>query len=415
MHTTADSALNARSLQALTMVSASTHLESDGTIPVLDPATGAQIADVPNHTISGALSAVEQADRAGKIWARTTSKHRAEVLNSVYEKLVEHRDDLALVMSREMGKTITEAYGEVQYSADYMRWFSEEAKRANGTYRESPAGGATMITTRSPVGLAVLITPWNFPMAMAARKIAPALAAGCGCVVKPATLTPLTTYLMVQLMETAGVPEGLVQVVTPKDSSSFSEAVLADSRVRKISFTGSTSVGSTLLKLAADNVLKASMELGGNAPLIVFDDADLDRAVEGAIIAKMRNGGQTCVAANRILVQDGIADTFVEAYTERVQNLIVGNPLNSAVEIGPMIDHRAVQRLEALVSDAVGKGAELKTGGAISSSAGTFFQPTVLDRVPVNADITTTEIFGDVASISRFSTEEEAVSISNET
>jgi succinate-semialdehyde dehydrogenase/glutarate-semialdehyde dehydrogenase len=296
-----------------------------------------------------------------------------------------------------------------------MRWFSEEAKRANGTYRESPAGGATMITTRSPVGLAVLITPWNFPMAMAARKIAPALAAGCGCVVKPATLTPLTTYLMVQLMETAGVPEGLVQVVTPKDSSSFSEAVLADSRVRKISFTGSTSVGSTLLKLAADNVLKASMELGGNAPLIVFDDADLDRAVEGAIIAKMRNGGQTCVAANRILVQDGIADTFVEAYTERVQNLIVGNPLNSAVEIGPMIDHRAVQRLEALVSDAVGKGAELKTGGAISSSAGTFFQPTVLDRVPVNADITTTEIFGDVASISRFSTEEEAVSISNET
>ena len=336
----ADPTLRSRSMEALRAVPASPLTGIDGTIPVHDPATGEEIASIPNHTVETALEAVRLADAAGRAWAKTTPRHRSDVLHAVYARLIAHRDDLALVMSREMGKTITESYAEVQYAADYVRWFAEEALRAGGSYREAPAGGATMITLRAPVGLSVLITPWNFPMAMATRKIAPALAAGCGCVVKPATLTPLTTYLTVKLMEEAGVPEGLIQVVTTRSASAFSEAVLADERVRKVSFTGSTPVGSTLMQLAAKNIVKSSMELGGNAPLLVFDDADLERAIDGAMLAKMRNGGQTCVSANRMFVQDGIADAFVEGFTERMAGLVQGSPLRHEVEwLPPQITH----------------------------------------------------------------------------
>jgi succinate-semialdehyde dehydrogenase/glutarate-semialdehyde dehydrogenase len=412
---TADAELLECSVRALEAVPASPLTGSDGIIPVNDPATGEEIATIPNHTVETALEAVSLADAAGKAWAKTTPRHRSDVLHAVYAKLIENRDDLALVMSREMGKTITEAYAEVQYSADYVRWFAEEALRSGGSYREAPAGGATMITLRAPVGLSVLITPWNFPMAMATRKVAPALAAGCGCVVKPATLTPLTTYLTVKLFEEAGVPEGLVQVVTTRSASAFSEAVLLDERVRKVSFTGSTSVGSTLMQLAGKNIVKSSMELGGNAPLLVFDDADLERAIEGAMLAKMRNGGQTCVSANRMFVQEGIADAFVEGFTEKMAGLVQGNPLNREVELGPMVDDRAVERLAHLVEDAVARGAYLRTGGSALEGAGSFFQATVLDRVPVEADITTTEIFGSVASISRFTTQEEAIEKANDT
>ena len=411
----ADAELVTRSIQALAAVPGSALTGIDGTIPVNDPATGEEIATIPNHTVETALEAVSLADAAGKAWAKTTPRRRSDVLHAVYAKLIENRDDLALVMSREMGKTITEAYAEVQYASDYVRWFAEEALRAGGSYREAPAGGATMITLRAPVGLSVLITPWNFPMAMATRKIAPALAAGCGCVVKPATLTPLTTYLTVKLMEEAGVPKGLVQVVTTRSASAFSEAVLADERVRKISFTGSTPVGSTLMQLAAKNIMKSSMELGGNAPLLVFDDADLDRAIEGAMLAKMRNGGQTCVSANRMFVQEGIADAFVEGFTEKMAGLVQGNPLNRDVELGPMVDDRAVARLDHLVKDAVAKGADLRTGGSALEGLGTFFEATVLDNVPVEAEITTTEIFGSVASISRFKTQAEAIEKANDT
>jgi len=412
---TANPELLARSVTALAAVPESRLTGMDGTIPVHDPATGEQIATIPNHTVETALEAVRLADEAGRAWAKTTPRRRSDVLHASYAKLIEHRDDLALVMSREMGKTITEAYAEVQYAADYVRWFAEEALRAGGSYREAPAGGATMITTRAPVGLSVLITPWNFPMAMATRKIAPALAAGCGCVVKPATLTPLTTFLTVKLMEEAGVPEGLIQVITTKSASAFSEAVLADERVRKVSFTGSTAVGATLMQLAAKNIIKSSMELGGNAPLLVFDDADLERAIDGAILAKMRNGGQTCVSANRMFVQEGIADAFVEGYAEKMANLVQGNPLNPEVQLGPMVDHRAIERLQQLVDDAVAKGAEPQTGGKALDGAGSFFQATVLDQVPSGAEITTTEIFGSVASISRFSTEAEAIEKANDT
>ena len=412
---TADATLLERSSQALAAVPASQLLGMDGTIPVHDPATGAEIATIPNHTVETALEAVALADAAGRAWAKTTPRRRSDVLHAVYAKLIEQRDDLALVMSREMGKPITEAYAEVQYAADYVRWFAEEALRAGGSYREAPGGGATMITTRGPVGLSVLITPWNFPMAMATRKIAPALAAGCGCVVKPATLTPLTTYLTVKLFEEAGVPAGLVQVITTKSASAFSEAVLTDERVRKVSFTGSTPVGSTLMQLAAKNIVKSSMELGGNAPLLVFDDADLDRAIEGAMLAKMRNGGQTCVSANRMFIQEGIADDFIAGFTERMAALVQGNPLNREVELGPVVDDRAVARLAHLVEDAVAKGADLRTGGSALPDDGHFFEATVLDNVPVAADITTTEIFGPVASITRVKTQEEAIAKANDT
>jgi succinate-semialdehyde dehydrogenase/glutarate-semialdehyde dehydrogenase len=333
----------------------------------------------------------------------------------VYAKLIENRENLALVMSREMGKPINEAYGEVQYAADYVRWFAEEALRAGGSYREAPAGGATMITLRGPVGLSVLITPWNFPMAMATRKLAPALAAGCGAVVKPATLTPLTTYLTVKLFEEAGVPEGLIQVITTGSASAFSSAVLADERVRKVSFTGSTPVGAALMELAGKNIIKSSMELGGNAPLLIFDDADLERTIDGVILSKMRNGGQTCVSANRILVQEGIADAFLEGFTERMAGLVRGNPLNTEVELGPVVDHRAVERLQHLVDDAVAKGADLRTGGSAVSGPGHFFEATVLADVPADAEITTTEIFGPVSSITRFKTQEEAIAQANDT
>jgi succinate-semialdehyde dehydrogenase/glutarate-semialdehyde dehydrogenase len=314
-----------------------------------------------------------------------------------------------------MGKPFSEGVAEVQYSADYVRWFAEEALRAQGLYRDSPAGDATILVRRAPVGNAVLIAPWNFPMAMATRKIAPALAAGCACVVKPAALTPLTTVVVADLMIQAGVPADLVQVITTTDSSGFSSTLLADDRVRKISFTGSTPVGSKLMELAAKNIVKSSMELGGNAPLIVFDDADLDRAIEGAILAKMRNGGQTCVAANRMFVQEGIADAFIDGFTKAMAAFKLGHPMNKEVTLGPVVDERAVKRLQALVDDAVAKGATLRTGGKSPDQPGSYFEPTVLDNVPANADIAVTEIFGPVASIMRFKTQAEVIERANDT
>ncbi|MEG2777851.1 MAG: aldehyde dehydrogenase family protein, partial [Aurantimicrobium sp.] len=293
---TPDADLLAASEKALASINVSRLLPSNTSFDVIDPATEKVIGTLPDHTPEHALQALTKADAAGKQWAKKSPRHRSDILHAVYAKLIENKDTLAYVISREMGKPLSEGYAEVQYSADYVRWFAEEALRAQGLYRDSPAGDATILVRRAPVGNAVLIAPWNFPMAMATRKIAPALAAGCACVVKPANLTPLTTVVVLDLMIQAGVPEDLVQVITTTDAPGFSSTLLADQRVRKISFTGSTPVGSTLMELAAKNIVKSSMELGGNAPLIVFDDADLDRAIEGAILAKMRNGGQTCVA-----------------------------------------------------------------------------------------------------------------------
>ncbi|NWL29147.1 NAD-dependent succinate-semialdehyde dehydrogenase [Paenarthrobacter ureafaciens] len=389
-------------------------LPEDG-IPVHDPATGELLAKVPDLDGDAAIDAVRTADSAGVKWAATTPRQRADVLHKWWALLVEHTEQLAHLITREMGKPLNEARGEVKYGTDFVRWYAEEAVRPGGGFREAPDGGSQILVRRAPVGLAVLITPWNFPLAMATRKIAPALAAGCAAVVKPATLTPLTTYYAVDLARQAGVPEDLIQVVTTSKSGQFSETVLRDERVRKVSFTGSTGVGRQLLKIAADGVLRTSMELGGNAPLLVFDDADLERAVNGTVAAKLRNGGQSCIAANRIYVQDNIADAFVEALTERLSAVPVGNGLGQGTVVGPLIDDRAVKQMLSLTQDAVSKGARLLAGGAAYDSAGHFFAPTVLDNVPTTAEVATAEIFGPIAAIQRFNTEAEVIARANDT
>lgn len=388
---------------------------TSATFEVRDPATERVIATPADHSVDDGLAALAHADAAGRSWSLTTARQRSDVLHHAYDLLIEQKDRLARIITREMGKPLAEAYGEVQYAADYVRWYAEEALRPAGNFRENPAGGSTILTTRAPIGTTLLITPWNFPMAMATRKIAPAIAVGCGAVVKPAELTPLTTLAVAGIFVQAGVPEELIQVVTTTDAAALSAALMADRRVRKVSFTGSTGVGSILLGQAAPNVIKSSMELGGNAPLLVFDDADLERAVEGAVVAKLRNGGQSCVAANRILVQAGIADAFVEGFTERMSHAVLGNGLAEGVTLGPVIDDRAVQNFTRLAEDAVSKGADLRLGGSAPDGAGHFFAATVLDRVPDDADIANTEIFGPLAAIARFDTEDEAVQRANST
>lgn len=384
-------------------------------LTVQDPATGDVIAAIADHSVDDALSAVAAAADAGADWAARTTRARADLLHRWYEELIAHSDQLAALISLEMGKPLAEARAEVTYGTDFVRWYAEEAVRPAGMTREVPAGGAQLFVRRAPVGLAVLITPWNFPLAMATRKIAPALAAGCPAVVKPATLTPLTTLFAVHLARRAGMPDGLVSVVTTSRARAFSEAVLRDRRVRKVSFTGSTPVGRDLLRLAADNVLKSSMELGGNAPLIVFDDADLERAVSGAFAAKMRNGGQSCIAANRFLVQDGIADAFIEGLTEKMRSVRIGPGLATGVELGPLIDERAVSSMTHLVQDAADHGATVLTGGTRPDGPGHFFPPTVLDGVPATAEIAGTEIFGPIAAIQRFTDQAEALRRANDT
>ncbi len=384
-------------------------------IAIGDPATGETIAQVPDVGVEQALDAVAAADRAGRDWARTTPRQRADVLHAWWQLLVDNTEQLAHLITREMGKPLAESRGEVKYGTDFVRWYAEEAVRPGGNFREAPDGGSHIITRRAPVGLSVLITPWNFPLAMATRKIAPALAAGCPVVIKPATLTPLTTIYAVQLALQAGVPEELVHVVTTSSSSAFSDAVLRDARVRKVSFTGSTPVGKTLLALASENVLRTSMELGGNAPLLVFDDADLERAVAGTVAAKLRNGGQSCIAANRIYVQEGIAEDFVAALAERLSSSVVGGGFDAGTTVGPLIDDRAVRQMHELTDDALALGAVLCAGGETHSGAGSFFAPTVLDRVPETAKIAQTEIFGPIAAIQRFRTEAEAIRRANAT
>ncbi|WP_426303183.1 NAD-dependent succinate-semialdehyde dehydrogenase [Arthrobacter sp. R-11] len=405
---------DAGSVQEADRVIGSLALPAHG-IAVHDPATGETIAHVRDDDAEKALIAVSEADRAGNAWARTTSRQRADVLHAWYGKLIDHAEEFAHLISREMGKPLAEARGEVKYGTDFVRWYAEESVRPAGSFRESPDGAANILTRRSPVGLAVLITPWNFPLAMATRKIAPALAAGCPAVIKPATLTPLTTYFAVKLAVEAGVPEDLVQVINTSDSKAFSEAVLSDSRVRKVSFTGSTPVGRQLLQLASRNVLRSSMELGGNAPLIVFDDADLQRAVDGTFAAKLRNGGQSCIGANRIYVQDGIADDFVAALAERFEQVTVGSGLGNGTLLGALIDNRAVNQMKAFTRNALDLGAELVTGGHAYAAAGHFFAPTLLDRVPEESDVATSEIFGPIAAIQRFSSEAEVITRANAT
>ena len=388
---------------------------SGATLDVHDPATGEVIKSIADATVEDAVRALDAAVAAQDAWAATSSRERSNILRRAFDLLMERKEEFALLMSMEMGKPIAEARGEVNYGGEFLRWFSEEAVRVPGDYRQNPEGTGNILVTQMPVGPCYFITPWNFPLAMATRKIAPALAAGCTVVIKPAALTPLTTIFFAQLLEEAGLPAGVVNVVATSKSSAQSSALLSDTRLRKLSFTGSTPVGVKLLEAAAQNVLRTSMELGGNAPFIVFEDADLDRAVEGAMLAKFRNIGQACTAANRIIVHESVADEFTKRVAARVNEFKVGRGAEEGFDIGALVDSKAVANTARLVEDAVATGATVVTGGEAIEGPGNFFQPTVVDHLTPQSAIMREEIFGPLLGIIRFSTEEEAVEIANNT
>ncbi len=385
------------------------------TIEVNDPATGETLARIADATPEDGIRALDAAVAAAAAWAATPARTRGELLRAAWELLMERADEFALLMTIEMGKPLAEARGEVSYGGEFLRWFSEEAPRITGRYGANPEGTGRMIVTQRPVGPCFFITPWNFPLAMATRKIAPALAAGCTVVVKPATLTPLTTLYFAKLLEEVGVPAGVVNVITTSTSNAVSEPIIRDPRLRKLSFTGSTPVGRKLLEQAAQGVLRTSMELGGNAPFIVFEDADLDKAVDAAMLAKFRNTGEACTAANRFLVHEDVAEEFTRRLTERVAALKVGRGTEEGVTIGPLIDDKAVAKAAELVEDAVAKGATVTTGGQALDGPGTFYQPTVVAGVTPGSEILREEIFGPVLAISTFTDEADAVRRANDT
>ncbi len=389
--------------------------EGGRAFPVTDPATGATLADVADASPQDAASAMDAAAAAADAWSVTPARERAELLRRAFDLLRERTEEFALLMTLEMGKPLAEARAEVAYGGEFLRWFSEQAAHVQGRYGPTPDGAGRIIVSRHPVGPCYLITPWNFPLAMATRKIAPALAAGCTAVVKPASLTPLTTLAFAGLLADAGLPPGVVNVITTTDAARVTAAVMQDGRLRKLSFTGSTAVGKQLLRQAADGVLRTSMELGGNAPFLVFDDADLDKAVGGAMTAKFRNIGEACTAANRFLVHRSVAEEFTRRVTERVRDLRVGRGTEPGVTIGPLIDDHAVAAASALVADALDRGARLHAGGAALPGPGTFFAPTVLGDVPDGAELLSQEIFGPVLAIVPFDDEDEAVRIANGT
>jgi succinate-semialdehyde dehydrogenase/glutarate-semialdehyde dehydrogenase len=384
-------------------------------IPVLDPATGEVFAEVASAGVEDGLSAVASAADALPAWSRTPPRERGEVLRRTFEIMMQRQKDLAELIVRENGKAMSDAVGEVRYAAEFFRWYAEEAVRAIGEVARAPSGTNRIMVLLQPIGVSVLVTPWNFPAAMATRKIGPALAAGCTVVLKPASDTPLTALAIAAVLEEAGVPPGVVNVIPSARSGKVVGAMLHDPRVRKLSFTGSTEVGRVLLSQAADCVVSSSMELGGNAPFLVFDDADVEAAVQGAMIAKMRNGGQACTAANRFLVQKGIAPAFVQRFTEAMRSVKVGNGLESGVGLGPLINAAAVNSVQELVDETVGAGARVLTGGRRPDGRGYFYPPTVIDRVPHTARILTQEIFGPVAPVVEFEDEDQAIELANDT
>ena len=389
-----------------------------GRLTVEDPATAEPLTEVADATPEDALAALAAAADAQASWAATAPRERGEILRRAYELLLARADELALLMTLEMGKAVAESRAEITYAAEFLRWFSEEAVRIHGRYMINTTGVGRILTVRQPVGPCILITPWNFPTAMAARKIAPAIAAGCTMVVKPAQQTPLSMLALAGLLEQAGLPGGVLNVITARHSGAVIEPLLRDPRTRKLSFTGSTEVGRTLIEQSAEQILRVSMELGGNAPFVVFEDADLDAAVEGALTAKLRNVGEACTAANRFHVHESIAEEFAKRMAERMATLTVGRGTEPGVDVGPLIDERQRAIVSELVENAVGEGAKLLTGGEpLSGPAhpGYFFAPTVLSGVPASARLLREEIFGPVAPISAFSTEEQAVSAANAT
>jgi succinate-semialdehyde dehydrogenase/glutarate-semialdehyde dehydrogenase len=384
-------------------------------IDVFDPATEQRLGSVADATTEDAILAVDAAAKAAPGWASTAPRKRSEILRRCFELITRDAEQLAELISLENGKALADARGEVAYAAEFFRWFAEEAVRINGEISVAPSGAARTIVQYQPVGIALLITPWNFPAAMATRKIGPALAAGCTCILKPATETPLTAYAIARLLAEAGVPDGVVNVLTTSTAGKISNVILDDRRVRKLSFTGSTEVGRVLLRKAADSVINCSMELGGNAPFIVFDDADMDAAVDGAMIAKMRNGGEACTAANRFYVQRGALPEFSERLATRIGALVTDDGLKPGTQCGPLVNRAAVEKVASLVDDARSKGARVLTGGKVLDRKGYFYLPTVLAGVTPNADLLGEEIFGPVAPIVAFDTEDEAVKLANAT
>ena len=388
---------------------------SGRSIDVHDPSTGLVIKTIADASPDDGIRAVDAAAAAQQSWASTAPRVRGEILRGAFDLLQERADEFALLMTLEMGKPLAEARGEVTYGGEFLRWFSEEAVRISGRFGTNPEGTGRMIVTHLPVGPSFLITPWNFPLAMATRKIAPALAAGCTTIIKPAELTPLTTLYFARLLEDAGLPKGVVNVVTTSESKEVSAPIIADRRLRKLSFTGSTAVGQILLKQASENVLRTSMELGGNAPFIVFEDADLDKAIDGALLAKFRNVGQACTAANRFIVHESVAEEFATRLTEKVKAMSIGRGTEAGVTVGPLINDGAVDKADALVQDAVGRGATILTGGARVSGEGSFYEPTVVSGVIAGSAILREEIFGPVVTIISFTDEADAVAKANDT
>ncbi len=384
-------------------------------IEVMDPSTGSVIAAVANASIDDALSAVSAAHAALPGWSATAPRARSEILRRCFELMSARKEALAQLIALENGKSLADARGEVAYAAEFFRWFAEEAVRINGELYVAPGGANRILVQQQPIGVAILVTPWNFPAAMATRKIAPALAAGCTVVLKPATETPLTALALAQLYADAGVPPGVINVFTTARSGATVSALLRDDRVRKLSFTGSTEVGRKLLREAADTVISCSMELGGNAPFIVFDDADLEAALDGAMIAKMRNGGEACTAANRFYAQRGIHEAFTKGLAARMAALKVGRGYDEGTQCGPLINRDALTRIEALVNEATEQGAKVVAGGAPLDQTGFYYPPTVLAQVPREARIMREEIFGPIAPVAVFEAEAEVIAAANAT
>ncbi|MBV8987694.1 MAG: NAD-dependent succinate-semialdehyde dehydrogenase [Solirubrobacterales bacterium] len=386
-----------------------------GTLSVEDPATGQSLCEVADASTDDAKAALDAAVEAGAQWSQHPPRERGEVLRRAFETITERTDELALLMTLEMGKPLAESKAEIAYGAEFLRWFSEQAERIDGRYAVAPNGQGRLLTMKQPVGPCLLITPWNFPLAMGTRKIGPAVAAGCTMVVKPAQQTPLSMLMLVKILEDAGLPGGVLNLVTASSSGETMGPLIADGRLRKLSFTGSTEIGRKLMEQASENLLRLSMELGGNAPFIVFDDADVDAAVQGAMIAKMRNIGEACTAANRFHVAGPVASEFAEKLAEKMGAMKVGRGTEDDVEVGPLIDDKQRTKVAELVEDALGRGARAVVGGHARDGAGYFFDPTVLSEVPEDARLLKEEIFGPVAPIKGFDDEEQAIAAANDT
>ena len=388
---------------------------SGARLGVEDPSSAETIAEVADAQVDDALEALGAAAEKQAEWAASAPRERGEILRRAYEQLIERADELAVLMTLEMGKAVSESRAEIVYAAEFLRWFSEEAVRVHGRYMVNTSGSGRILTMRQPVGPCVFVTPWNFPMAMGTRKVAPAIAAGCTMVIKPAQQAPLSMLALAQILEQAGLPGGVLNLITAKRSGAVIEPLLRDARTRKLSFTGSTEVGRRLIEQSAEQVLRVSMELGGNAPFLVFEDADLDAAVDGAMLAKLRNVGEACTAANRFHVHESLGDTFAQRMAERMRALKVGRGTDPDTDVGPLIDEAQRSKVAELVADASGRGARVLLGGERLDGAGYFFAPTVLADVPEEAELMAEEIFGPVAPVATFAGEEQAIEAANRT